>query len=166
MKAQDLIDLDVSNIEQEKRRVSGLLVLLAKESGETKCRIANELIEIVVNPHERIARRSQAAFLLGTSSKSLEIRGSSKVSEALVGTLDAEFLGAAQGSMDIGRNYRKEAIEVDGLRLVFLQGLVFSIVVIKPALRGAVAKRLYDLVNDAQLREWLQKVTNIAPLSD
>ena len=164
LKASDLIDLDVTNIEREKVRVAELISLLGKEPIETKTRIANELLEIVVNRDERIARRSQAAFLLGTSSKTFGIAGAIGFSESLAKTLEVEYLSPTPTG--IGISYRHGAsnvIEADGLRAVFLQGLVFSILAIDRVLGGTVVEKLYNRVIDSKLRTWLASVSNISP---
>jgi len=160
LKAEELIDFDVRNFEQEKERISGLLKALASESEETKARLANELVEIVKNQHERIAKRSQAAFLLGTSSKSLGIRGSVKTTNVLVKTLGLEFMGSLQQRVNSSRNHA--VIKADGLRLVFLQGLVFSVLAISPAQGKAIVNELNGRIEDVQMREWLEKVSKCA----
>lgn len=163
LKAEELIKFDVSNFEDNKEKLAGLLKLVAAESEETRARIANELIEIVANRHEREARRSQAAFLLGTSFRSLENSGAVQITNALIKTLELEFMGSLQLSVNSSRNH--DVIKADGMQLVFLQGLVFSILVINPILGKSIVNKLYGRIEDAQMRDWLENISKCSGAS-
>ena len=163
LKATDFIDLNIRNIEQEQKRVGDLIRALPKESAETRSRIANEFLEIVQDRDERRTRRSQAAFMLGGSAKSLGIKGSISFAEALVKTIEAEFLLGRSSLRSNVRGRTGSIVQLEFSSLVFLQGLVLSILVIDPVAGGNIVKRLYPRIVDVQFLEWLEQVSKMAP---
>jgi len=121
-------------------------------------------LEIVQDRDERLARRSQAAFILGASAKSFDIKSSISFTEALVKIIEAEFLLGPQLALRSNvRGRTGSKLQLRGLSLVFLQGLVLSILVIDPVAGRSIVKRLHPRIVDVQFLDWLEQVSKMAP---
>lgn len=158
IRTSDLIHFDVRDFEQEQRRINNQLSALSKESGETKCQIAHELLAIVLNRNEKLARRAQAAFVLGGSAQALEINGSSEFSTSLSNAIDVEFLSKPGFESDYFNRRGGLEFQHPPLFLVLLQALTFSIIAIDQTRGSGVINKLRAEIENPQFQAWLGQI--------
>ena len=156
LKAADLIDVDIRNIDKDNKRIAGILSSLSKESLDTRLRLGNELIEIVLDSSQRAARRAQAAFAAGSSAELFGLKGSERVVALLLKVIDKEFY-----SKRVNPHTRDlQVMEPRYLDLVLLQGLVFAILFLRNTDRQSIAMVLsrspppFDRGRGQRLESW------------
>jgi hypothetical protein len=154
LRASDFIDLNISDIERERRRVRHLIASLPQESAATRRRLAMEFIGIVQDRDQSIGRRANAACLLACSPRQLEITGSRKFLGALLHTIEAEF----SGWPDLGLSRGPLAANNPALVRGFLHLLVLSVFGVNREAGRDLAAELASRTRDPEVLARLRRV--------
>lgn len=104
---------------------------LANETPAVLARLAEEFLEIVIDPNAKLGRRSSAAVILGGSAEAFGIKHSELVLKTLSETVEREFFQDARMRRLYCEDYKRER--------VFFKSLIICMILIDRDSARAVA---------------------------